>query len=198
MDSKKKIIVSVSAFIVVVMATVVAIVSVLAATNVRMSAGISVTYNVGDNVMLDVCVYTGVVEKNVTAAEFVDVSYTMDDGSIGYGNALDELTLNLPATTITATQYLVVRFEFYNVSAESYFDAELQVTSDSRLTCKYAENPFSGGAGGTLSLNSSATKLTCPSEEPINYYVFIEATDPRTGFEETLYFDWDITGHANP
>ena len=148
MDSKKKIIVSVSAFIVVVMATVVAIVSVLAATNVRMSAGISVTYNVGDNVMLDVCVYTGVVEKNVTAAEFVDVSYTMDDGSIGYGNALDELTLNLPATTITATQYLVVRFEFYNVSAESYFDAELQVTSDSRLTCKYAENPFSGGAGG--------------------------------------------------
>ena len=136
MDSKKKIIVSVSAFIVVVMATVVAIVSVLAATNVRMSAGISVTYNVGDNVMLDVCVYTGVVEKNVTAAEFVDVSYTMDDGSIGYGNALDELTLNLPATTITATQYLVVRFEFYNVSAESYFDADLQVTSDSRLTCK--------------------------------------------------------------
>ena len=191
MDSKKKIIISVSAFVVVLLATVVAVVSVLAATNVSFTSSIKVTYTVGD-VVADVAV--SMAKVKTTATSITWGTPQTKDFAISYSGSGE--SISFADQTLAKDECVVIKFVFNNNSAKG-FTATLTpptVVANDNVNILYAtsETGLAGltstaaGANGTVSVASGADKTG-------TYYAVIKIADTTknvSGF--TANFAWTL------
>jgi len=107
MSSKKKLIISLSSFIVVLLAAVIAVVAVLAATSASVKSGITITYTVSPEI-------TGTVTYNYALAATSDSDFgtaneqefTVGDSDISEDYNIPELTLDIE------TNFVVIKIDY--------------------------------------------------------------------------------------
>ena len=206
MNSKKKIIIAVSAFALVLLATIVSVVAVLAAQNVTVRNTITIQYTVVD-VVADIEVYAVKVEKDATTINWgtakkavfgVDgFDLSSSTGFTEYGTTTDE---NSAAETsfdkfdISKKECVVLKFVFKNNSASRAFTADLTIDgSDSNVSIAHSSGNVvkPGDITGTNSQVTVAKSGT--TGDTVSYFVKLSIVDATKNVDEfTPVFEWAL------
>ena len=198
MDSKKKIIISLSAFIVVLVATVVAVVSVLAAQNVKVTSGVNISYRAGANVMGTITA-TAKSENNST--------YTLSGGDTGAGifdgSETGTPTENLGSFSEIAlnnsdNKYVEFTFNFTNTSTVAGYTAVLKFTNGSTGNGTVTNMKLYSKTTGSYSLIGSPNLASLGSVSvPIGgtgtFTLKVELNDLRADADFDGTFVWELT-----
>lgn len=137
MNAKRKIIISVCAFALIVVATVVSVIAVLAAQQVTIQSSVSVTYTVVD-VVADVEVYA--VETNATSISSWTASNWGTAQTHNFAHNTSTTTQNLALGDFTPTKDECIVFKFvFNNNGDKAFKATLTApTPHSNMNIYYA------------------------------------------------------------
>ena len=188
MDTKKKVIVSVSAFVVVLVATVVAVVSVLAASKVSFSSSINVTYVVGD-VVADVAVSTAKVKTNATSITWgtpKTKNFGIDHSGTAETIALDNYT------NIGKDECVVIKFVFNNNSAKG-FTAKLPTPpTGTNMNVFYSTSESGLAALTSGDYNTSGVTVQGGADKSATYYAVIKIATPTSNATFNSSFAWTL------
>lgn len=184
MDSKKKIIISVSAFVLVLLATVVAVVSVLAATNVSITSSIKVTYTV-DDVVADVAVSAVKVKTNASSITWGTAS--TEDFGVNYTGTGE--TISLSDMTLSKDECIVLKFEFNNNGSKA-FTATLTKPSGSNVNIYYATSESALLSSTTT--NPTTVSVASGADKSGTYFAVIKIADTTKDATFNSSFVWNL------
>ncbi len=187
MDSKKKMIISISAVALVILAAVVAVVAVLAAQQVTIKSSINVTYT------------TSEVAGTVTAQYQVanGTATNIGTGTITYkgtetGTPTTDLTGGsaLQINTLTSTnKYVDFIFTFTNTGSAEYTATLKTLPTTSNFTIKYTVP----NAGGVTKVSDTSFKVAGNTTEAVTYTVSYEIADVSKDATISGTFEWELT-----
>ncbi len=185
MGSKKKMIIAISAFALVVIATVISVVAVLAATSVTLTTNVTVSYTVSD-VVADFKVYAVKVKNNATSINWgtekvasfgVDgyISGTGSQGTVGE----DEATIGLTAVDLLKDECLVLKFVFENNSVKAFTGTLNHTdTTNQNVTIAYASGSVSK-PGDITGTTKSTVSVASGDDKSATYYVKVSISDAK-------------------
>lgn len=207
MNAKKKMIIAISAFAMVILAAVVAVVAVLAAQNVTVKSSLNVSYTVND-VVADVDVYAAVITNNTTinwgtaktavfgVDGYVNADSTGFSGQTSADGETSEANTSFDEMEITKKQCVVLKFVFTNKSASRKFTATLGAisTTGANVNISYlkgeATKPEDIAATSSEVLNVNAMGAT---GDVVTYCVKISIADTTKDVTEFKpSFDWTL------
>ena len=136
MDAKKKIIMSVAAFAMIIVASVVAVVAVLAAQNVTITNYISVNYVVED-VYANVELSYAIGDSSLTNASTLNFTPVANSPLVFNGDNTTAGTLTLPNQTIKKDKALFIKFKFTNNSAMATRATSKFTITNTNMNVKY-------------------------------------------------------------
>ncbi len=211
MATKKKIIMSVSAICLLVVAGVLAVAIVFAAINNTTNSNIKVTYT-ANQISGTATAFYGVSGDASWSNMYVDGN-SEKATSVDFSAEKGEVTTTLsPATTnnevtVTATKtYAVFKYVFTNSSTANKIDVNLtdnKVQTPTNFTVKYlATGQDYGISDAYTQLKSSGTEAYSETQVPakvdttvgIQYiYVLVELVDDTIDAEFTAEFSWVLT-----
>lgn len=192
MDSKRKMIVAISAFAMVILATVVAIVAVLAASNVTVQSSVSVSYSVTD-VVADAAVYAVKVKTNATSVDWGTAkgtaNFTIADST--------EDPITMSKFDLASDECLVLKFVFNNNSDKAFTATLTAPTAAANTNIYYSTYDVTNHASNSL-LKSTTTSPTAVSVAAGNsasstYYAVIKIADNTQDVTESSFnFNWTL------
>lgn len=197
MDSKRKMIISITVFAVAILAIVITMVSVLAAQNVTVNSSINITYTADKIKGVVTGHYSVAGDANVKIGE-INYLGTEDDGAKNLNNG----TLNISGVTKTKN-YVEFIFTFTN-SGSTEYTATLKFTDNTAATSLEDDNIAMAYKGGLVTDYANVTtgtngvyslgQLTVPAgtSTPISYYVKVSI--PKTHLDASFSgsFAWNI------
>lgn len=183
MDSKKKMIIAVSSFAMIILATVVAIVAVLAAQSVTIQSSINVSYTSSE------------IAGTVTASYQVKgaATPTLIGEKPYYGTELGTPTdtLGEGATTITGltkeNNYVDFIFTFTNTGSSEY-TATLTVPTSTNFTASYTVP----NANGATKLSDTSFKIAGNTTTPVTYVIRMTISDVSKDANISGTFAWNL------
>jgi len=184
MDAKKKIIVSFSAFIFVLMATVIAVVAVLAAHKVSLSSSVNVSYEVVD-VIADVEVYAVKVKNSATTISWG----TANTKNFAHNHSGNQETIALGDFPLLKDESVVLKFVFNN-NSDNDFNATLTKPSGTNVTIYYAASENDLMASRVT--DPSVVAVAGGASQTKSYYARIAITDITQGANFNGSFAWSL------
>jgi len=201
MKSKKKLIISLTTFMVIFVAAVVAIVSVLAATNATVKSGMTITYKADPQVKAEMYLCHTYNVNDLAEADVGFMSPTLGDTIIFNENSEAEQTMTLNSIELNSSRgYVIIAFLLRNTnSSETNCYANLKITD----------------VEGAEYFNISIAKGDYPAVDNSYYYHYdeddfyynikssieaLEFYDPITDFSNTIATicdDYDV-GATDP
>ena len=183
MSSKKKMIIAISSFAMIILAAVVAVVAVMAAQNVTIKSSINVTYTSSE------------IAGKVTASYQVQgASSATSIGAIEYhgteanGTSTSLNSSKLSITSLTSTnKYVDFIFTFTNEGSKDY-TATLTLPTNSNFTKAYTV-PSSGGA---TKVNDTSFKVAGGTTTAVTYKVRFTITDVSKDASISGNFSWAL------
>ncbi len=201
MSSKKKIIISVSALALVIVAAIVAVVAVLAAQQVTLKSNVSISYTVED-------IYGSAdVYVKIGSGDFTKVGNTLDLDTLTTGTT-ENRDPDLDGKITATNTYVVLRFDFKKDEKDvEAYTAALTITQNSlnkmTVTCGETYNTtgdvvsgdtYSAGFTKTLQITNSATSDATVAK---SYYVKIALVATNQDADCDLDFSWVLTNSPN-
>lgn len=200
MKTKRKMIIAISAFAMVILAGVVAVVAVLAASNVTVNSSLTIKYTVG-NVAVDVSVgnkkasassTTAIAEKDFAAkkAVFGLNGYDSDGSDSGYTSTKsEEAALAFGQIPLEKDECLVLMFKFENSG-----DIKLKATLTPPATSSDVEVRYGVSSTPSEITATSPSVVSIPggADQSATYYVKLSiAESAKTkDVEYTPNFSW--------
>ena len=192
MESKRKMIISITIFAVAILAVVITIVSVLAAQNVTVNSSINITYT-SDKIIADVAGYytvAGGTEQSIGSISF-DGSEDNDDVKL----------LNSSAKNITGIDkdhtYVEFRFTFTNGEDADYIASLVFTDAENETSItvysKVAGGSYSAvsGSAGVYTFADLTVQANTTSSSPKEFFVKIEI-DPSEDIDVAGTFAWNL------
>ena len=195
MDTKKKLIISASAFVVVLVATIVAVVSVLAATKVTVNSNVNITYTANGDVLGSIAV-AAKNSKGTAVGTSGSKNLTAATGATETLGSYSSLTLdNSDNKTITFT------FTLTNSSPVSDYTAKLKFTPGADPV--HNVKMYTGTAEASLTEITSTNFPSMASfdvnkSETKTFVVKIELNDPNDDARFIGTFAWELTSDRHP
>lgn len=193
MNAKRKMIIAISAFAMVILATVVAVVAVLAAQSVTIQSSINVTYSVTD-VIADVEVYAVKVKTNASSITWDNsnkATYNFGDSYSGTG---ETLTLPTSSYTLAKDECVVLKFVFNNNSAKAFTATLTKPTAVTNVNIYYAASDT--GTSGILkstTTSPSAVSVASGAAATSSYYAVIKIGDISRNISTSSFnFNWAL------
>ena len=193
MDTKKKIIISVSAFVLVLVATVVAVVSVLAAQSVSVSSNVSISYTAGANVIGSMEISAKTENNTVIQIGGANTKTITFTGTETGSAAAPEANFSNATLASGSNNFVTYTFKFTNTSTVAGYTANLYFRD--------------GGSGdGTITnmkFYKDGTLTSCPSSDvPLTVTVAkggnvtlnlkVEIDDPLKDSAFSGVFYWEL------
>lgn len=197
MDSKRKMIISITIFAVAILAIIITIVSVLAAQNVTVNSSINFTYT-ADKIKGTVAGYYSVAGGELKEIGEIVYDGDEDDGTQNLNNG----TLNITGIT-KDKNYVEFTFTFTN-NGTSEYTATLTFTDNTASTTLAEDNiamAYKGGlvleyANVTTGLNGvyNLGSITVPAgtSTPMSYYVKVSIPNINLDSSFSGSFAWNI------
>lgn len=187
MNSKKKIIIAVSALAMIVLASVVAVVAVLAAQRVTLNNSITVEYKVKD-VVCDTSVRYAVVTDGTydwKTPKTADFAYNAEDQD------KDEQSLAFGNVSIDKTQCVVLEFTFNNNGSRA-FNASLTENSSEKNNIKIYYSATLEGILTSTTETSTAVNVAAGDDKSGVYYARIDIDQKQFDAKIITNFVWTI------
>ena len=216
MNSKKKMIISISAFALVLISTVVSIVAVLAAQNVTIKNNLTVSYQVKD-VAVEVTLWVGKIENDATY-DWDDIeSKTVEFGIDGLSNASgsgitgeagsDMAEIEWEDLELTKTQCVIMRFLFINKSDRAFTITHESVFGENVEGANVSIYYTAADGGDLTSLDESDLFLNQDLQEgrisvaggeenETEFYIRLTITDPTKNVDD-YEFSFDFLLEAD-
>ena len=187
MNSKRKVIVAMSAFAMLLLATVVAVVAVLAAQNVTVTSQIRVSYTSNQKAAVVTAKYQ---ISGGTAANLGSGSITFD-GTEASANATKSLTTSEVSITglDSSNKYVDFIFTFTNPGSADYTATLTLPTTNTNFTVSYTKATGTGVSSAT----DTSFKLAGGTTSPVTYKVRYTIADVSKDATLSGLFSWSLT-----
>jgi len=118
MNSKKKLIISLSSFAVVLLAAVIAVVAVLAATNASVKSGITITYKADEKVKASMSAHYFYSDTELDSANWLDPAISLGEVVFDQTSSLEQ-TISFTGFELNSTrEYVLIGFMLRNTNSE--------------------------------------------------------------------------------
>jgi len=126
MSSKRKVIISISVCAIVILAAIIAVISVLAATNTTVKSGINITFTPDKQVKATISAAYAYVDKDGNEGSFTNAGSTIIFDGTEEDNVEENLT-GLDINLDSANPVVIFRFSFENTVVDEYVKATIDV-----------------------------------------------------------------------
>ena len=199
MSAKKKMIIAISAFSMVLLATIIAVVAVLAAQQVTVKSSLTVNYAVSD-VIADVEVYAVKVKTNASTIDW-GTAKTANFNSTGYvsgGTLTGTVGGNQASGTfsnfaLAKDECVVLKFVFNNNSASKSITATLGTISTSGKNVNLYYSATEASLLESTTTTSATVNVAAGTDKTVSYFAVIKIADDTknvTDFQPS--FNWTL------
>ena len=185
MNSKKKIVVAISAFALIIMATIVSVVAVLAAQKVTITSSVSVSYT---SVEVDGAFTAHYQVKNGTKTSIGSATFQAEDSGTEADPLLRDAGTANGITLTSANNHVDFIFTFTNTGSAAYTATVTLPTTSSGLTVSYPTKPSTMVSGSNTSFTVAGKTTT-----PVTYTVRYTISDVAINASLSGNFVWNLT-----
>ena len=185
MNSKKKMLIAISSFALIILATVVGVVAVLAAQHITIKSSIKVSYTV-DDVVADVEVYAAKVNLSATSINWGTAQTVNFD--VDYDNQNGE-TVSFSEFKLGKTECVVLKFVFNNNSSKG-FSATLTKPAGTNVNIYYASSE--AALLGSSSTTPTTVNVSGGIDATASYFAVIKVDDNTKDASFDGLFAWNM------
>ena len=198
MTGKKKLIIAISAMVLVVIAAIISVVAVLAAQQVTLNSSISVNYAVTDIYGKAKVSYKTSIGEGGTYTTW-KTNDNKDEATFAGGASETWALATTPFTLNKTTPAVTIKFEFQKDSGAEDFKAQLSATltkTKGDIIVKYGETETP-----TTALTATTATVLTPNNNTVSnagsygsaFYVTIQLANTKADVQATLALAWTLS-----